>query len=62
MPDRKQRARRTLAVAGQYRFVPRILERLLSEREFLSKHGIRSVSRIHAERCDLGTLPGIARR
>ncbi|MBC7945735.1 MAG: glucosidase, partial [Burkholderiales bacterium] len=39
--------------------LPRILERLLSEREFMSKHGIRSVSRIHAERRDLGTLPGI---
>ncbi|MGH8750161.1 MAG: MGH1-like glycoside hydrolase domain-containing protein, partial [Burkholderiales bacterium] len=42
-------------------WLPRILSRLLSEHEFLSRYGIRSVSRIHAERRDLGTLPGIGR-
>ena len=36
-----------------------ILRRLLDESEFLSAHGIRSVSRIHAEQRDLGTLPGV---
>jgi hypothetical protein len=39
----------------------RILSRLLNEGEFLSRHGVRSVSRIHAERSDLGTLPGVGR-
>jgi len=42
-------------------WIPRLLERLLDEREFLSPYGIRSVSRVHAERRDLGTLPGIGR-
>ena len=36
-----------------------ILRRVLSEGEFMSRHGVRSVSRIHAERSDLGVLPGI---
>ena len=40
-------------------WLPRILMRLLSEHEFLSRYGIRSVSRIHAKRRDLGVLPGI---
>jgi hypothetical protein len=39
--------------------LPAILKRLLNEQEFLSSYGIRSVSRLHAERRDLGTLPGI---
>ncbi len=39
--------------------LPAIVRRLFDEREFLSPHGIRSVSRIHAERRDLGFLPGI---
>jgi hypothetical protein len=39
--------------------LPHILQRLLNEHEFLSPHGIRSISRIHAERRDLGVLPGI---
>jgi hypothetical protein len=39
--------------------LPAILSRLLSEREFLSAYGVRSVSRIHAERRDLGVLPGV---
>ncbi len=39
--------------------LPRILQRLLSEEEFLSPYGVRSVSRIHAERRDLGVLPGV---
>ena len=42
-------------------WLPRILQRLLNESEFLSSYGIRSVSRIHAQRQDLGTLPGIGR-
>jgi hypothetical protein len=42
-------------------WLPRILQRLLNEGEFLSRYGIRSVSRIHAERQDLGVVPGIGR-
>jgi hypothetical protein len=39
--------------------LPHILQRLLNEHEFLSPHGIRSISRLHAERRDLGVLPGV---
>ncbi|MDS4019454.1 MAG: glucosidase [Candidatus Competibacter sp.] len=41
------------------RMLPRILKRLLREDEFLSPHGIRSVSRIHATQKHLGNLPGV---
>jgi len=37
----------------------RILPRLFDEKEFLSPHGIRSVSKYHATRHDLGHIPGI---
>jgi hypothetical protein len=37
------------------------LQHLLSESEFLSDYGVRSVSRIHAERNDLGHVHGIGR-
>ena len=39
----------------------RVLQHLLSEDEFLSDYGIRSVSRIHAMRQDLGHVHGIGR-
>jgi Mannosylglycerate hydrolase MGH1-like glycoside hydrolase domain len=39
----------------------RVLQHLLSEDEFLSEYGIRSVSRIHATRQDLGHVHGIGR-
>ena len=39
--------------------LPQILRRLLNEDEFLSPYGIRSVSRVHAKKRDLGTLDGI---
>jgi len=39
--------------------IPHILKRLLNEHEFLSKHGIRGLSRIHAEKRELGMLPGV---
>jgi hypothetical protein len=39
----------------------RVLEHLLNEGEFLSDYGVRSVSRIHAERQDLGQVHGVGR-
>ena len=39
----------------------RVLQHLLSETEFLSDYGVRAVSRIHAERKDLGHVHGIGR-
>ncbi len=39
--------------------LPRILERLLDEEQFLSGYGVRSVSRLHAAHRDLGHIPGI---
>jgi hypothetical protein len=41
--------------------LPRIIKRLLNEDEFLSSYGVRSVSRIHAERKELGNIPGIGK-
>lgn len=37
----------------------RILQRLLNEDEFLSRYGIRAVSRLHATHQHLGYIPGI---
>ncbi|MDP1904789.1 MAG: glucosidase [Pseudomonadota bacterium] len=37
----------------------RILTRVLDEDQFLSRHGVRGVSKLHATRQDLGELPGI---
>jgi hypothetical protein len=39
--------------------LPSLLQHLLNEEEFLSPYGIRSVSRLHATRRNLGVLPGI---
>ena len=39
----------------------RILAHVFDEAEFLSPYGVRSVSRIHAKRSDLGHVPGIGR-
>jgi len=47
-----------LSLLGPFR-LKAVLQRVLDERQFLSPFGVRSVSRIHAERRDLGTLPGI---
>jgi hypothetical protein len=37
----------------------RILGHILAEDEFLSRYGVRGVSRVHAERQDLGVVPGV---
>jgi len=41
--------------------LPRILQRLLDEEQFLSPYGIRGLSKLHATRQDLGEIPGIGR-
>jgi len=37
----------------------RILTRIFDEKQFLSRYGVRSVSKLHATRSDLGHIPGI---
>lgn len=37
----------------------RILTRIFDENQFLSRYGVRSVSKLHATRSDLGHIPGI---
>jgi hypothetical protein len=58
-PDWENERGEHLLSIVDHTMLPAILSRLLSEREFLSDYGVRSVSRIHAERRDLGVLPGI---
>ena len=41
--------------------IPSILRRLLNSDEFLSAHGIRSVSRMHRHKRHLGSLPGVGK-
>ncbi|MBT8441253.1 MAG: glucosidase, partial [Gammaproteobacteria bacterium] len=53
-----ERGEHLLALVNET-MLPRILAHLLSEDEFLSRYGVRGVSRIHAEVQDLGHLPGI---
>ncbi len=52
------RGERLLALAD-HRMLPSILARLLDEEQFLSRYGVRSLSRVHATDRDLGFLPGI---
>jgi hypothetical protein len=53
-----ERGEHLLSLLGPHR-LKAVLGRVLNEREFLSSYGVRSVSRIHAERRDLGVLPGV---
>jgi len=55
-----ERGEHLLSLAN-HDMLPPILKHLLNENEFLSPHGIRSVSRIHATHHDLGWLPAIGR-
>ncbi len=58
-PDRENERGEHLLALVDHTMLPRILSHLLSEGEFLSSYGVRSVSRVHAEHRDLGVLPGI---
>ena len=53
-----ERGEHLLALVSE-KMLPRILQRLLREDEFLSPYGIRSVSKIHERHKDLGHLPGV---
>ena len=58
-PDWENERGEHLLAMVDHTMLPRILSHLLSENEFLSSYGVRSVSRVHAEHRDLGVLPGI---
>ena len=55
---KNERGERLLSLVD-YTMLPHILWHLLSEEEFLSPYGIRSVSKVHAQRRDLGYVRGI---
>ncbi|MDI1309294.1 MAG: glucosidase [Methylotenera sp.] len=55
-----ERGEHLLSLANHL-MLPPVLKHLMNENEFLSPHGIRSVSRIHTMHHDLGWLPAIGR-
>jgi hypothetical protein len=55
---RNERGEHLLSLVD-HTMLPSIIERLLKDDEFFSPYGIRSVSRIHAERRELGNIPGV---
>ncbi len=60
-PDwENERGEHLLSLVDQA-MLPRMLDVLLDEDEFLSRFGVRSVSRRHATQRDLGVMPGIGR-
>lgn len=58
-PDWENERGEHLLSLVNHTMLPDIILRLLNEDEFLAPHGIRSLSKIHATRRDLGVLPGI---
>jgi hypothetical protein len=58
-PDWENDRGEHLLALVDHSMLPRILERLLDEAQFLSPFGVRSVSKLHATHRDLGHLPGI---
>lgn len=54
---RNERGERLLALADHTKLKP-ILNRLLNEAVFLSRYGVRGVSRLHADAPEVGWIPG----
>lgn len=54
------RGEHMLAVVDIY-MLTRILTRIFDEEQFLSRFGVRSVSKLHAKRTDLGQIPGVGK-
>jgi hypothetical protein len=60
-PDWENGRGEHLLALVDHSMLPRILNRLLDEAQFLSPHGVRGVSKIHETQKDLGFIPGIGR-
>ncbi|WP_190303119.1 MGH1-like glycoside hydrolase domain-containing protein [Methylomonas rhizoryzae] len=60
-PAHENAAGERLLALVDHTMLPAIVRRLFDPAEFLSPYGIRSLSRRHAERRDLGVLPGVGR-
>jgi hypothetical protein len=60
-PDWENDRGEHLLALVDHSMLPRILERLLNEDEFLSPYGVRSLSKLHDHYQELGDLPGIGR-
>jgi hypothetical protein len=58
-PDAENGRGEHLLALVDHTMLPRILTRMLDEKEFLSRFGVRSVSKAHAEKRDLGVLQGV---
>ncbi len=58
-PDWENERGEHLLSLADHTMLPRILQRLLNEEEFLSPYGVRSVSKLHATHRELGHLPGV---
>jgi hypothetical protein len=58
-PDWENDRGEHLLALVDHTMLPRILERLLDQDQFLSDYGVRSVSRIHRDHRDLGNIPGV---
>ncbi|MGB7934232.1 MAG: glucosidase, partial [Gammaproteobacteria bacterium] len=58
-PDWENERGEHLLSLADHTMLPRILQRLLNEEEFLSSYGVRSVSKLHATHRELGHLPGV---